>query len=218
MTSPLKQTESNRRLMAPSLLLLTRLLHFCITFPDFTAAAQTPRMNLSSWPGNSWRVRAKFILFGGSGLRGRRAAPARFTQAWVYHLDLYACDPPQPVTVACPSDSAVCPGGDMAEPPGKKPKSSLPQCRAHPSSGASSRVRQNLPAAVEEALCGVSGLMWDGAYRLQALVGDTIYIYGRHTRPHEVCCGGHVPSGTTVRRSLICQRKCKTETLTLQYL
>ncbi|XP_060932433.1 ferritin light chain, oocyte isoform-like [Limanda limanda] len=57
----------------------------------------------------------------------------------------------------------------MAEPPGKKLKSSLPQCRAHPSSEGSSRVRHNLPAAVEEALCGVGGLMWDGAYKLQAL-------------------------------------------------
>ncbi|XP_062246653.1 ferritin light chain, oocyte isoform-like isoform X2 [Platichthys flesus] len=57
----------------------------------------------------------------------------------------------------------------MAEPPGKKLRSSLPQCSAHPSSGGSSRVRQNLPAAVEEALCGVGGLMWDRAYKLQAL-------------------------------------------------
>ncbi|XP_047451357.1 ferritin light chain, oocyte isoform-like isoform X4 [Mugil cephalus] len=42
----------------------------------------------------------------------------------------------------------------MAEPAGKRLKSSLPLCRAHRSSGASSRARHNLPAAVEEALCG----------------------------------------------------------------
>ncbi|CAK6978269.1 ferritin light chain%2C oocyte isoform-like [Scomber scombrus] len=56
----------------------------------------------------------------------------------------------------------------MAEPAGKKLKSSLPLCKAHRSS-ACSRARQNLQAAVEEALCGVSSLLWDGAYRLQAL-------------------------------------------------
>ncbi|XP_053175370.1 ferritin light chain, oocyte isoform-like [Scomber japonicus] len=56
----------------------------------------------------------------------------------------------------------------MAEPAGKKLKSSLPLCKAHRSS-AGSRARQNLQAAVEEALCGVSSLLWDGAYRLQAL-------------------------------------------------
>ncbi|XP_047451356.1 ferritin light chain, oocyte isoform-like isoform X3 [Mugil cephalus] len=57
----------------------------------------------------------------------------------------------------------------MAEPAGKRLKSSLPLCRAHRSSGASSRARHNLPAAVEEALCGVSSLLWEGVYRLQAL-------------------------------------------------
>ncbi|XP_047451355.1 ferritin light chain, oocyte isoform-like isoform X2 [Mugil cephalus] len=44
----------------------------------------------------------------------------------------------------------------MAEPAGKRLKSSLPLCRAHRSSGASSRARHNLPAAVEEALCGTT--------------------------------------------------------------
>ncbi|XP_076589878.1 ferritin light chain [Chaetodon auriga] len=56
----------------------------------------------------------------------------------------------------------------MAEPAGKRLKSSLPLCRTHRSS-AGSRARLNLQAAVEEALCGVSSLLWDGAYRLQAL-------------------------------------------------
>lgn len=56
----------------------------------------------------------------------------------------------------------------MSEPAGKRLKSSLPLCRAHRSS-ATSRARHNLQAAVEEALCGVSSLLWDGAYRLQAL-------------------------------------------------
>ncbi|KAF0040480.1 hypothetical protein F2P81_006378 [Scophthalmus maximus] len=57
----------------------------------------------------------------------------------------------------------------MAEPAGKRLKSSLPVCRAHRSSAGGGRARHNLPAAVEEALCGVSGLLWDGAHRLQAL-------------------------------------------------
>ncbi|XP_068579541.1 ferritin light chain, oocyte isoform-like [Cebidichthys violaceus] len=56
----------------------------------------------------------------------------------------------------------------MTEPAGKRLKGSLPLCRAHRSS-AGSRVRHNLQAAVEEALCGVSSLLWDGEYRLQAL-------------------------------------------------
>ncbi|CAJ1056007.1 ferritin light chain [Xyrichtys novacula] len=56
----------------------------------------------------------------------------------------------------------------MAEPAEKRLKSSLPLCKAHRSS-TSSRVRQNLQAGVEEALCGVSSMLWDGAYRLQAL-------------------------------------------------
>ncbi|XP_070828911.1 ferritin light chain [Chaetodon trifascialis] len=56
----------------------------------------------------------------------------------------------------------------MAEPAGKRLKSSLPLCRTHRSS-AGSRARLNLQAAVEEALCGVSSLLTDGAYRLQAL-------------------------------------------------
>uniref|UniRef100_A0A3P8UJN9 Zgc:172145 n=1 Tax=Cynoglossus semilaevis TaxID=244447 RepID=A0A3P8UJN9_CYNSE len=57
----------------------------------------------------------------------------------------------------------------MAEPATKRLKSSLFVCRAHPSSAVSSRAKHNLPTAVEEALCGVSSLLWDGAYRLQAL-------------------------------------------------
>ncbi|XP_026221734.1 ferritin, heavy subunit [Anabas testudineus] len=57
----------------------------------------------------------------------------------------------------------------MAEPAGKRLKSSLTVCRAHRSSAGSSRARHNLQAAVEEALCGVSSLLWDGVYRLQAL-------------------------------------------------
>ncbi|KAG7219234.1 hypothetical protein INR49_019227 [Caranx melampygus] len=57
----------------------------------------------------------------------------------------------------------------MAEPAGKRLKSSLPLCKTHRSSAGTSRARQNLPAAVEEAVCGVSSLLLDGAYRLQAL-------------------------------------------------
>ncbi|XP_039988043.1 ferritin, heavy subunit [Xiphias gladius] len=57
----------------------------------------------------------------------------------------------------------------MAEPAGKRLKSSLPACGALRSSAGSSRAGHNLPAAVEEALCGVSSLLWDGAYGLRAL-------------------------------------------------
>ncbi|KAI3371550.1 hypothetical protein L3Q82_023580 [Scortum barcoo] len=56
----------------------------------------------------------------------------------------------------------------MAEPPGKRLKSGLPLCRAHRSS-AGRRAALRLPAAVEDALCGVSSLLRDGAYRLQGL-------------------------------------------------
>lgn len=57
----------------------------------------------------------------------------------------------------------------MTEPAEKRLKSSLPLCRAHRSSAGCSRARHNLQAAVEEALCGVSSLLLDGVYRLQAL-------------------------------------------------
>ncbi|KAM3609533.1 uncharacterized protein V6R79_016462 [Siganus canaliculatus] len=58
----------------------------------------------------------------------------------------------------------------MAEPAGKRLKSSLPLCPAPPHrSSATARDTHGLQAAVEEALCGVSGLMRDGASRLQAL-------------------------------------------------
>lgn len=60
-----------------------------------------------------------------------------------------------------------------AEPAEKRLKTGLPLCAAHRSS-AGSRARHNLQAAVEEALCGVSSLLWDGAYRLQALVGEQL--------------------------------------------
>ncbi|XP_058501801.1 ferritin light chain, oocyte isoform-like [Solea solea] len=57
-----------------------------------------------------------------------------------------------------------------AEPARKRLKSSLPVCGSHRSSaGSSSRARQNLSPAVEEAVCGVCSLLWNGAYRLQAL-------------------------------------------------
>ncbi|XP_029910315.1 ferritin, heavy subunit [Myripristis murdjan] len=55
-----------------------------------------------------------------------------------------------------------------AEPGPKRFKSDLPRCPSHRGSAAS-RARQNLSAGVEEALCGVSSLLRDGAYRLQAL-------------------------------------------------
>lgn len=74
----------------------------------------------------------------------------------------------------------------MAEPAGKRLKSSLPACGAHRSSAGSSRAGHNLPAAVEEALCGVSSLLWDGAYGLRALVGDTTVRRGERPRKSAV--------------------------------
>lgn len=58
---------------------------------------------------------------------------------------------------------------NMAEPSVKRLKTNLPICKTHrPFLG--SRVKQNLPAVVEECLCGVSTLLMEVAYRLEALV------------------------------------------------
>ncbi|KAL7868115.1 hypothetical protein SRHO_G00094990 [Serrasalmus rhombeus] len=56
----------------------------------------------------------------------------------------------------------------MSEPRGKRLKSSVPVCKTHRAS-AGSAVKQNLPSIVEEGLCGVSSLLMELAYRLQAL-------------------------------------------------
>ncbi|KAJ0069653.1 hypothetical protein NL108_011931 [Boleophthalmus pectinirostris] len=56
---------------------------------------------------------------------------------------------------------------DMAEPAEKRFKSSLPRCASHRSSRG--RGVLTLQAAVEEALCGVSSLLFHGVYKLQAL-------------------------------------------------
>ncbi|XP_071007507.1 ferritin, heavy subunit-like [Oncorhynchus clarkii lewisi] len=56
----------------------------------------------------------------------------------------------------------------MAELSVKRLKTSLPICKIHrPFVG--SRVKQNLPAVVEESLCGVSTMLMEVAYRLDAL-------------------------------------------------
>ncbi|KAJ0029283.1 hypothetical protein NQD34_004280 [Periophthalmus magnuspinnatus] len=55
----------------------------------------------------------------------------------------------------------------MAEPAEKRFKSSLPRCASHRSSRG--RGVLTLQAAVEEALCGVSSLLFHGAYKLQAV-------------------------------------------------
>lgn len=57
----------------------------------------------------------------------------------------------------------------MAEPAEKRFKSSLPRCASHRVSINRGREALCLQAAVEEALCGVSGLLFTGAYRQQAL-------------------------------------------------
>ncbi|XP_030646798.1 ferritin light chain, oocyte isoform [Chanos chanos] len=56
----------------------------------------------------------------------------------------------------------------MSEPSGKRLKTCLPICKTHRAL-VGSRVKQNLPAVVEESLCGVSTLIMEVAYRLQAL-------------------------------------------------
>lgn len=58
---------------------------------------------------------------------------------------------------------------NMAEPAEKRFKSSFPVCASHRSSSSTGRGTLFLQPAVEEALCGVSGLLFSGAYRLQAL-------------------------------------------------
>ncbi|KAG5274003.1 hypothetical protein AALO_G00158130 [Alosa alosa] len=56
----------------------------------------------------------------------------------------------------------------MSEPSGKRLKTNLPICKTH-RVFVGSKVKQNLPAVVEESLCGVSTLIMEIAYRLQAL-------------------------------------------------
>lgn len=60
----------------------------------------------------------------------------------------------------------------MAEPSGKRLKTNLPNCKTH-RAFLGSRVKQNLPAVVEESLCGVSTLIMEVAYILDALVRAT---------------------------------------------
>lgn len=57
----------------------------------------------------------------------------------------------------------------MDEPSGKRLKTNLPICKTH-RAFLGSRVKQNLPAVVEESLCGVSTLLMEVSYRLEALV------------------------------------------------
>lgn len=57
----------------------------------------------------------------------------------------------------------------MAEPAEKRFKSSLPWCASHRRCSNTGWGTLPLRPAVEEALCGVSGLLFHGAYRLQAL-------------------------------------------------
>lgn len=59
----------------------------------------------------------------------------------------------------------------MAEPAEKRFKSSLPWCPSHRCYSSPGRGALPLLPAVEEAVCGVSGLLLHGAYRLQALAG-----------------------------------------------
>ncbi|KAL2093712.1 hypothetical protein ACEWY4_011024 [Coilia grayii] len=56
----------------------------------------------------------------------------------------------------------------MSEPSEKRLKTSLPICKTH-HVFVGSKVKQNLPAVVEESLCGVSTLLMEVAYRLEAL-------------------------------------------------
>ncbi|XP_043084598.1 ferritin light chain, oocyte isoform-like isoform X2 [Puntigrus tetrazona] len=56
----------------------------------------------------------------------------------------------------------------MSEPRVKRIKTCLPLCETHLSS-AESPARQNFPTVVEEGLCGVSTLLMEVSYRLEAL-------------------------------------------------
>ncbi|XP_066525998.1 ferritin light chain, oocyte isoform-like [Hoplias malabaricus] len=56
----------------------------------------------------------------------------------------------------------------MSEPRGKRLKSGVPACKTHRAQ-VGSKVKQNLPSAVEEALCGVSTSLMEFSYRLHAL-------------------------------------------------
>lgn len=58
---------------------------------------------------------------------------------------------------------------NMSEPRVKRIKTCLPLCKTHISS-AGSLARQNFPTVVEESLCGVSTLLMEVSYRLEALV------------------------------------------------
>lgn len=56
----------------------------------------------------------------------------------------------------------------MSEPREKRIKTCLPLCKTHLSTDGS-QVRQNFPTVVEESLCGVSTLLMEVSYRLEAL-------------------------------------------------
>ncbi|KAL1247782.1 hypothetical protein QQF64_023158 [Cirrhinus molitorella] len=56
----------------------------------------------------------------------------------------------------------------MSEPRVKRIKTCLPLCKTHITSDGS-LARQNFPFVVEESLCGVSTLLMEGSYRLEAL-------------------------------------------------
>lgn len=58
---------------------------------------------------------------------------------------------------------------NMSEPRVKRIKTCLPLCKTHVTSDAS-LARQNFPIVVEESLCGVSTLLMEVSYRLEALV------------------------------------------------
>ncbi|XP_056595157.1 ferritin light chain, oocyte isoform-like [Triplophysa dalaica] len=56
----------------------------------------------------------------------------------------------------------------MSEPRVKRIKSNLPHCNSH-RCVVGSQSRQNFPSVVEESLCGVSNLLLEVSYKLQAL-------------------------------------------------
>lgn len=65
----------------------------------------------------------------------------------------------------------------MSEPSGKRLKTNLPICKTH-RVFVGSKVKQNLPAVVEESLCGVSTLIMEIAYRFEALVRVSVELIG----------------------------------------
>ncbi|KAI1903967.1 hypothetical protein AGOR_G00000850 [Albula goreensis] len=68
----------------------------------------------------------------------------------------------------------------MSEPSGKRLKTNFPICKTH-RTVMGSRAKQNFPTVVEESVCGVTTLLMEVAYRLEALAN--IFEQDDHALP-----------------------------------